>query len=132
MIARITIVSVLALLAQACSDASAQDPIEITADLLPCASDPPAVGEPWESAPWPPGSTGACEWFAFDGRRSYRVTHPLGRIPRTIIVYLSFDSDGRSSTIAPGDPTRIVSADENVVEIRNGTDQDFFAKVVLE
>lgn len=124
---------VFLLLAQACGDdASAMDPIDVTLDMLPCASATPSTGEPWESAPWPPAATDACNWFPYDGDTSYRFEHGLGRSPRTILVYVSFDADGRRSNVAPGDATRIISADASIVELRNGTNQDFYAKVVLE
>ncbi len=133
-LAAVALVALAALGLSSCDDASAQDPIDITTDMLPCSTSAPAAGEPWESSAWPPESATVeeCRWFAFDGRQSYRVSHPLGRVPRSVVVYLSFDSDGRSSNVAPGDATRIVSVQESVVEIRNATAQDFFAKVVLE
>lgn len=125
--------AVIAVIGAACGDdASAMDPIEVSLDMLPCASATPAAGEPWESAPWPPSAVDACTWFPFDGDTSYRFEHGLGRTPRSVLVYVSFDADGRRSNIAPGDATRIISVDADVVELRNGTNQDFYAKVVLE
>ena len=116
----------------ACEGASAQDPVEVTLDMLPCASEALSISEAWESAPWPPGTLDACAWMPFDGDTSYRVSHGLGRVPRVVLVYISFDSDGRASNVAPGDATRIISVDDSVVEIRNAQEQDFFAKVVLQ
>jgi hypothetical protein len=119
----------LALLGSGCGDAEAQDPIAIEAADLPCADGDAAS---WQSAQWPPFSTEGCAWLAFDGRTSYRIAHELGRTPRSVQLYLAFGADGRSSAPTAGDPTRIVSVTDTHVELRNGTNQDFFLKMVLQ
>ena len=116
----------------ACAEAAAQDPIEVGLDALPCASGAPAPGEPWESAQWPPFEMGECRWLRFDGRETYRVAHELGRRPRHVGLYLSFDETGRNSAPSAGDATRIVEVDDATITLRNGTHQDFYLKIVLQ
>lgn len=122
----------LLLLLAACGEAGAQDPVSVALEDLPCASGPAAPGEAWESAEWPPFEAAGCQWLRFDGRETYRIAHELGRRPRSVALYLSFDETGRSSAPSAGDATRIIEVDEAAVTIRNGTHQDFFLKVVLQ
>lgn len=112
-----------------CGDASAQDPIDVFAEDLPCAS---AAGESWESAEWPPFESAECRWMEFDGRRTYRIAHPLGRRPQGIQLFLSFNEDGRDAAPSAGDPTRIIAVNDDTLVLRNGSNQDFFLKVVLQ
>ncbi|MBX3247347.1 MAG: hypothetical protein KF901_09205 [Myxococcales bacterium] len=112
-----------------CGDAGAQAVIEVSEAELPCASSAP--GEPWESTAWPDGS-GACPWLRFEGRRTYRIAHGLGRAPRSVLVYLSFEEDGTSSAPSAGDMSRILTANDAFVELRNGVNQDFYLRVVLD
>lgn len=117
----------------ACEPAEAQNPVEAA------ASCPRLEDGVWESAPWPPASmatdsNGAltCPWLRFEGRTTYRLGHALGRTPRQITIYLSFDEDGSSSAIGAGDSARIIGADETAVQLRNGTNQEFFLRAVLQ
>ncbi len=118
--------------AAGCGDALAQDPIDVGLAELPCASGPAAPGQPWESAEWPPFETPGCAWLRFDGRQTYRIEHELGRRPRSVGLYLSFEEAGVASAPSAGDATRILEVGPDAVTIRNGTHQDFFLKVVLE
>ena len=115
-------------LAAACGDASAQDPIVLDSA---CAEGDTGDGgvTAWESAGWPPDPR--CEWLPFDGRTTVELNHGLGRAPRSVEAYLSFDPDGSLSTLASGDVARIVAVDDAAVLLRNATNQDFFLKVVL-
>ncbi len=116
----------------ACRHAVAQDPIQVALDDLPCASGPAAPGEAWESAEWPPFESPSCGWLRFDGRETYRIAHELGRRPRSVALYLSFEPTGRNAAPSAGDATRIVEVGDAAVTVRNGTHQDFFLKVVLQ
>ena len=116
----------------ACGAAEAQDPIEVTPV---CGTLDQGV---WSSAPWPPQSTdrgadGAllCPWIRYDGRATLRIHHDLARTPRSIELYVAFTEDGAASAPSAGDITRIISAGDEVISVRNGTNQDFFLNVVL-
>ena len=111
-------------LAAACGEAAAMDPVMLTSA---CADG--VAGEVWESAGWPPSPR--CDWLPFDGRTTVELAHDLGRTPRDVSIYLSFDPDGHMSTPAAGDLARIVGVDESTVQLRNETNEDFFLKVVL-
>jgi hypothetical protein len=115
-------------LAAACGDAAAHDPIALEST---CAETQRVGGEiaAWESAGWPPDPR--CDWLPFDGRTTVDLSHGLGRPPRSVEVYISFDPDGHMSTPASGDVTRIVGADAESVQLRNAQNEDFFLKVVL-
>ena len=128
--------SLLALVALAalpgCGEAEAQEPVEVGLADLPCASDP-ADGDLWETAPFPPATDGeTCAWLAYESDTTYRIAHPLGRVPRAVHAYVSFHADGRSSTPLSGDVTHIVSVTDTAVEIRNGQGADFFLRLVVE
>ncbi|MEO0323532.1 MAG: hypothetical protein AAF447_11290 [Myxococcota bacterium] len=101
----------------------------VALDALPCAAG--GGGEPWESAPWPPATTGDCTWLDYPARVTLEVAHGLGRTPRDVSLALSFFEDGSSSAPAAGDSVRIVAVDERSVTVQNGTNEDFFLKVVV-
>ena len=107
-----------------CGEAEAQDPVVVES---PCAQGVPM--EYWESSSWPPDE--ACPWLVFEGRTSVRVPHTLGRRPREVSIYLSFEPNGRSGALAAGDLSRILEVTETQVTLRNDTNEDFFVKVVL-
>ena len=115
--------------------------------LAGCVSDPDAVSrsgaledlacasgggvEPWESAPWPPATAGACGWLDYPARVTLEIAHGLGRTPRDVSVTLSFSEDGSLSAPAAGDSARIVAVDDRAVTLSNGTNEDFFVKGVV-
>jgi hypothetical protein len=116
----------LALAASGCSDAQAQTPVRVLAADLPCADFDPTLDE-WESAGWF-GST--CEWTRFAPRTTLEIDHPLGRIPKSVLLYIAFSADGGSATLASGDSGLILGATSATVTVRNNTDQRFFLRVV--
>jgi len=88
--------------------------------------------ETWESAPWPPETdTGTCAWIEFPAKATVEVQHALGRTPLGIQLFLSFRADGTSSAPSAGDTTRILDVNEAAVTVANGTNEDFYLKVVL-
>ena len=108
-----------------CGEASGDDYIERES---PCA-ELDAAGQVWESAGFPPDNR--CDWLDFPGFTTVLIPHDLPTVPRSIEVYLSFDPEGSISAPAAGDLARIVSVDAEAIELRNRTDQFFYAKVVL-
>lgn len=125
---RCTALLALLPLAAACGDAAAQDPIELESS---CAETQLLGGEiaAWESAGWPPDTR--CDWLPFDGRTTVDLSHDLGRTPRSVDIYISFDPDGALSTPASGDVARILGVGPDTIQLRNAQNQDFFLKVVL-
>lgn len=83
----------------------------------------------WESTP---ASNPDMIWLPFPGQVTLEVEHGLGRLPRAWLVYISFSEDGSDSVIASGDLARLVSLDETTVSIRNGTNAQLFARIVLQ
>ncbi|MEM1418420.1 MAG: hypothetical protein AAGH15_26230 [Myxococcota bacterium] len=124
---RIATLSLLALLACGSPGAVSRT---VRVDDLACASGGDAV--PWESAPWPPASEAeGCGWLDFGARVTLEIEHGLGRTPRDVGLTISFFPDGASSAPSAGDTARILSVTETAVVIENGTNEDFFLKVVL-
>jgi hypothetical protein len=99
-----------------------------SAPELAMASIDPETGS-WESAPWTPGTTG---WIPYPPRGQIQLEHGLGRIPRTVLVYLSFDRTGAMPGLAAGDLARVVDADESTITLWNDTNGSFFARVVVQ
>ncbi len=93
---------------------------------LAMASIDPESGS-WESAPWSPGEMG---WIPYPPRGQIQLEHGLGRVPRTVLVYLSFERTGTSPGLAAGDLARLVDADETTVTVWNATNGTYFARVV--
>ena len=116
----------LPLAASGCSDASAQTPVRVLAADLPCADFDPTL-DAWESAGW---FGGTCDWVTFSPRTTLEIDHPLGRIPKSVLLYIAFSADGMSATVASGDPGLILGATSETVTVRNNTDQRFFLRVV--
>jgi hypothetical protein len=94
---------------------------------LAMASIDPETGS-WESAPWSPADTG---WIPYPPRGQVQLEHRLGREPRTVLVYLSFDRAGTSPALAAGDLARVIDVDESTITIWNDTNGSYFARVVL-
>lgn len=109
-----------------CGEASAQTPVQVETADLPCADYDPTLEE-WESAGWF-GDT--CDWIEFTPRTSFEVAHPLGRVPKSVLIYISFNPDGASSTLASGDTGLIVGATSETVTVRNNTEQRFYLRLV--
>ena len=81
----------------------------------------------WESAPW---SAPDAPWLDYPAQTTLDFPHTLGRAPRVVLVYLSFDPLGTASALAAGDLSRVVSVDAERLSIRNETGADFYARVV--
>ncbi|MBW1760452.1 MAG: hypothetical protein JRG67_08775 [Deltaproteobacteria bacterium] len=123
--------SLLGLLGTACGDPCG-DPEDRLVPLseLPCNMTN-AEGV-WESHPFPPLVTEACNWLEFRGCSTYEIEHPLGRIPSDIIGYISFEKDGRLSTLGSGNSFVIEEAGDSTVIIRNTQNQLFYLRLVLQ
>ena len=120
------LISLSSVAVSGCSEAGAQVPERVTAADLPCADFDPTLDE-WESAGWF-GDT--CDWVEFTPRTSFEVEHPLGRVPKAVLIYISFNPDGSSSTLASGDTGLIVGATAETVTVRNNTEQRFYLRLV--
>lgn len=117
-------------MASGCADASAQIVVEVHAADLACADAAPDADGSWQSAPLPPLASG-CSWLQFDGTTTYVIDHPLGRAPRDVGIYLSFDESGAPASLAAGDEALIQALDDTTLTLRNATHQRFFARVLL-
>jgi len=113
-----------------CADAAAQEVVEVNAADLACADAAPDADGSWQTAPLPTLPSG-CTWLRFEGRTTYVIDHPLGRAPRDVEVYLSFDESGAPASLAAGDEALILAAESTTLTLRNATRQRFFARVVL-
>ncbi len=109
-----------------CGEAEAQMPEQVDAADLPCADFDPTLDE-WETAGWF-GDT--CEWIEFSPTTSYAIEHPLGRVPKSVLIYISFTANGASATLASGDSGLIVGATAERITVRNNTQQRFYMRVV--
>ena len=81
----------------------------------------------WESAPWRAGDTG---WLPYPPRGQLQLEHGLGRIPQTVIVYLSFDRAGMNAAQASGNLARVVEVDASTLTVWNDSNGSYFARVV--
>jgi hypothetical protein len=99
-----------------------------TADApeLAMASIDPASGA-WESMPW----TGT-DWLPYGPRAQLQVTHGLGRLPRTVLVYLAFDELGSDPACAAGDLARVIEVTDTTVTVWNDTNGIYFARIVVQ
>jgi len=87
----------------------------------------------WQTAPWADSL-----WLAFPGRTTLEIEHPLGRVPASVQVYLSFTGDDRESEHsrtafpAAGDVAHITNVTDTHVSVANTTEADFHLRLVLE
>lgn len=90
----------------------------------------PMTGEvrSWATAPLD-GEDDA--WIAYPGNIQLDISHGLGRAPNGVLVYLAFTPDGRFPALAAGDLARIIEVDASHVVVANGTNGDYFARVVV-
>ncbi len=98
----------------------------------PIVYDPPPMArislDSWESSPWPGAGV---EWLAFPRNIDVTLRHNLGRTPAAVNVYLAFEKSGASGAPAAGDLARIQQVTDRDVTLRNGTQQDYWLRVVL-
>lgn len=113
----------LLLLLVACNAAGAQAPVDVEP---PCDSVEDGV---WESNPWTSADPD-CGYLEYAGETTYRIAHSLGRVPRSVDLYLSFSAAGDSVAPPAGDMTRIQEVSDTHIEVRNQTDAEFFLRVV--
>ncbi len=118
------LISIFAPALSGCSNAGAQAVIDVAP---PCAT---VEADVWESNPWT-SDVPECGYLSYEGRTTYRIQHDLGRVPRSVDLYVSFAADGASVAPPAGDMSRIVGVTDTFVEIRNQTNEDFFLRVVL-
>ncbi|MBN8615425.1 MAG: hypothetical protein J0L92_32820 [Deltaproteobacteria bacterium] len=95
---------------------------------LAMASIDPETGS-WQSAPW---AGDGVAWLPYPPRGQVQVEHALGRVPTTIMVYLSFAADGSTPALAAGDLARVVDVDASTVTVWNDTNGRYFARVVVQ
>lgn len=125
---RLALVLVLAPFAlSACGEAGAQTIIRVEATDLACADHDVAL-DVWESAGWP----GTCDWLLFDGGATLEVEHPLGRVPKLVLIYIAFEADGQNATVGHGDSGIIEGASDTTITVRNDTQQRFYVRLVAQ
>jgi hypothetical protein len=102
----------------------------LTAADLPCSS----LGSNgvWESHPLPPIVDEECYWLEFRACSTYRFENPLGEAPKVVLGYTSFEEDGRYSTVGSGNSFVVDEVTDSEIVIRNGQNQLFFLRLVLE
>lgn len=98
----------------------------VDAPELAMASTDPETGS-WQSAPW-----SGIDWIPYPPRGQIQVEHALGRVPTTVMIYLSFDPDGSTPALAAGDLARVVDVDASTVTVWNDTNGRYFARVVVQ
>jgi len=81
----------------------------------------------YETAPW---SAPDAPWLPYPPRDTIQIEHCLGRAPRAVEVYLSFEPDGAEPALAAGDLARVVAVDETTISVKNETSAMFFARIV--
>ncbi len=108
-----------------CTDAQAEPLVEFALSELPASAGTDSAGN-WQSVGW-----AGEDWLTYPSQGTMVVEHDLGRVPRSVLVYLSFESDGSGASLASGDLCRVLSVDENRVELRNGTRENFHFRLVL-
>mgnify|MGYP001811744320 CR=1 FL=1 len=86
----------------------------------------------WESHPLPPMVSEECEWLEFRGCSRYAFENPLGAVPASVVGYLSFDPDGRFSTVGSGNSFIVDEVSDDEVVIRNSQNQLFYLRLVLQ
>lgn len=70
-------------------------------------------------------------WIGYPGNVQLDISHGLGRTPNAVLVYLAFTPDGRFPALAAGDLARIIEVDASHVVVANGTNGNYFARVVV-
>ena len=96
---------------------------------LPCAEMlPDGV---WASHPLPMVEE-ECFWLNFQGCSRYAFENPIGQKPISVIGYLSFEADGRFSTIGSGNSFVIEETNESEIVVRNGQNADFYLRLEVQ
>ena len=123
-----SIVALLSLSLTGCRNAEAGDTELVSLVQLPCHELDAGV---WESAPLPP-ATPVCNWLKFDDSSTYQIFHDLGRTPRVVLGYIAFEESGSGASLGSGDTFLLRDSDDRSITVRNGTQQDFYLRLVLQ
>lgn len=81
----------------------------------------------WESAPW---DDDRFPWLPYPGLATLRLQHSLARVPRSVLVYIAFASDGAAPALAAGELARVLEVSPDSITIRNDTQSELFARVI--
>lgn len=92
---------------------------------LPATAGVQADGS-WQSVGWAPDP-----WQRYHGGQTLVLEHGLGYTPAVLLVYLSFSDDGSGAALGTGNLVRVLAVTEDRVEVRNDTNSDLYARVVL-
>lgn len=111
--------------------ASGGDTIDVGLSELPCEST--GTTGIWASNPPAPVEESECLWFLFEANNTYIFEHPLGRVPASFGgTLISFNDDGSAGTPPSGDVFLVIASDESTITIKNGQNQSFFLRLVLQ
>ncbi|MEM7447102.1 MAG: hypothetical protein AAF355_02565 [Myxococcota bacterium] len=119
----------LSLAASGCGEADAQGVEDVTLFDLPSAGE-----DEWGI--WQSNTEGA-PWFRYRGGARLRIEHALGRVPRIVLLYVSFSEEGidpdtgATAGLAAGDMARILEVSDQTVTVHNDTNANMFARMVL-
>jgi hypothetical protein len=85
----------------------------------------------WESSPWSLPDAMMTEWIPYQPHALIHITHPLGRVPTAVLVYISFVEDGSTPALAAGELARVVDASTGDVTVWNDTGGTYWCRIVL-
>ncbi|MCB9591483.1 MAG: hypothetical protein H6719_02015 [Sandaracinaceae bacterium] len=83
----------------------------------------------WESSPW---SGDGVLWLPYPAQATIDVEHGLGRVPRDVDIWISFEADGDAPAPASGDLARLIAIDESMISVRNSTNVVLYARITLQ
>ncbi len=68
-------------------------------------------------------------FLVFPPGRRYEFPHGLGRVPTQLGIFLAFQANSSSFSLAAGNQALIEAVDANLIRIRNDTCADFYVRV---
>ena len=68
-------------------------------------------------------------FLVFPPGRRYEFPHGLGQVPTQLGIFLAFQANNTSFSLAAGNEALIEAVDANVIRIRNDTCADFYVRV---
>jgi hypothetical protein len=128
LVARSLLLALTLALSSGCDASDDPTSIVLTEGDLPPSAGTDAASGIWQSVGFDSGDA----WHDYPGGVTLSIEHGLGRAPRVVLVYISFESSGSGATLASGDLAQIDAVDATTVVVHNRTDADLFCRLVLE